>query len=894
MADKKDSTSSVLDFVANLVSRGDAKGVDSAYGSIVRDKVNKSDLSPEEESVVGKIAKKFGQVLKIGAFAESPEARRLPNTPVSGVKGTEAIKDKTATIDAGKAKSEKGLFSSILGTIGSALGKMGGIAAIAGIAAIFILKDSIVPILQTLTTFFIKVLDKMPRVLEAIGAAIPPIIDSLGPFFASVLEKMPPIISAIGAAIPPIIDSLGLFFSSTLEKMPPIIDSLFNGLSKLSPVITTLFDELAKADWSTLGKAGVAILGLGAIGALVGKMGLWNMAKGAAGLALLGGALLIVTKALDPFSKLDWETLGKAGAAIGGLGVIGTVLGKIGLGNMIKGAVGITLLSGALFALSKALDPFSKLDWDTIGKAGTALAGLGIIGSIFGKIGVGTLAKGAAGLTLLGGALWVLGEKGLKPFASLDWSILAIGLTTVAGFGILGGIAGIFAPKLLLGALAIGAIGLALIPFAKAADIAAPGIEKIIGAFSNFYGNILEKMPPLVEEIGILITGVIDSISGGVNSMIDTLSGGVTRVLDGVKGIIKESGDTIVNIANGVSDSISRFFDKLADTILKLNGVDTAKLKEIGPALSSIGSGLLAFGGKGFIGNVLSGLGSLFGADSPLEKFQKLGEVAPKIQSLPKALEELSKYTNFKFLNEVDIDASTTSIKNLNDAAWNLKGTLQQLRDVDVQSIVNLSKFTPDMVKLSNSAASLRSNEVNPLKDFTEEKIEVLSKINNALLNLITTTTNLRNTSLATLTDSKDLNLFGIFNDNRTVTSINEVNTALLNLLSTQEKLKANSRDIENIKGSFDIKTINTVSDTNIKNLTTDTTEYHNFAKTAMQDQIKRQDVMIDLLKQLVMKPTGGTSINTNNGSMQEIPSKPFNIREQFNPYTMIPNNFAV
>jgi len=782
VADKKDSIPSIVDFVASLVSKSDSRGVDGTYGSVVKDKTNGGDLSSEEESKVDKIAKRFGKILKIGAFAEGPEARRNIGTVVSGVKGTEAIKDKTATIDAGKAKSEKGFFSSILGTIGSALGKMGGMAAIAGIAALFILKDSIAPILQTLTTFFSSVLDKMPKVLEAIGAAIPPIIASLGSFFSRVLEKMPPVISAIGAAIPPIIDSLGPFFSSVLEKMPPIIDSLFNGLSKLSPVITTLFDELAKADWSTLGKAGVAILGLGAIGAIVGKMGLWNMAKGAAGLALLGGALLVVTKALDPFSKLDWETLGKAGAAIGGLGVIGTVLGKIGLGNMVKGAVGITLLSGALFALSKALDPFAKLDWDTIGKAGAALAGLGAIGAIFGKIGLGTLAKGAAGLTLLGGALWVLGEKSLKPFASLDWDTLKIGLAAVAGFGVLGGIAGIFAPQLLLGALAIGAIGLALIPFAKAADIAAPGIEKIIGAFSNFYGNILEKMPPLVEEIGILITGVIDSISGGVNSMIDTLSGGVTRVLDGVKGIIKESGDTIVNIASGVSDSISRFFDKLADTILKLNGVDTAKLKEIGPALSSIGAGLLEFGGKGFIGDVLSGLGSLFGADSPLEKFQKLGEVAPKIQSLPKALEELSKYTNFKFLNDIDIDASTTSINNLNAAAWNLKGTL--------------------------------------------------------------------------------------------------------------EKLKANSKDLENITGAFNIKTLNTVSDTNIKNLTTDTTEYHNFARTAMQDQIKRQDVMIDLLKQLVMKPTGGTSINTN-ASMQQIPNKTFDIRDQFSPYTLLPNNLV-
>ncbi len=872
MADKKDSTSSIGDFIASLVSKSDSRGVDDTHSSVVRDKTRGGDLSPEEESRVDKIAKRFGKILKIGAFAE-PEARR--NVGTGNVKGTEAIKDKVQSVrSAAKAEESSGLASFL---------KKAGIAAavIAGLLLAF--KDN----------------EAVQKILTKFG------------------------------------DVLG-FLS---EKFKAFIDMDWDA-------------------WNVIALGVGGLVGAALILALTKLVSV--LPKAALGIALMAGSLYLINKVLPDFEAISWDTIGKAGAALGGLGVIGTVLGAIGIGKMFKGALGLTLLTGALFALSKVLPLYESIDWDTIEKAGVAIGGLGVIGTVFGMIGLGTLTKGAAGLALLSGALWLLGEKGLKPFTDLSWDTLKIGLATVAGFGVLGGIAGVFAPKLLLGALAIGAIGLALIPFAHAADIAAPAIEKIMGAFSNFYGNILEKMPPIIEEIGILVTGVIDSVSGGVNSLINTLSEGVTRVLDGVKGIIKESGDTIVNIANGVSDSISRFFDKLADTILKLNGVDTTKLKEIGPALADIGSGLAKFGAGGFFENILSGLGSLFGADSPLEKFEKLGAVAPEISKLPDALEELNKFKDLKF-ELLNVDSTAKSFKDLNSAAWNLKGTMEKLRDsnkpinllkelvslgdasLKIESIskslqtlneyrdlnilsdldaakasaidkVNASlwnlmgtakslqeldlkpifeKISPDLAKIDSSITNLRSTEnINIFKEFTDERTGLINKVNRALANLISTTTNLKNTNLGKLTDSKELNMFGVFGDERLVTSIDQVNRALINLLDTHEKLRTSSKDLEDITGSFIVKTLNTVSDTNIKNLTTDTTEYHNFAKTAMQEQIKRQDVMINLLNQLVMKPTGGTSINTN-APMQQIPNKTFDIRDQFNPYTLLPSNLV-
>ena len=762
MADKKDSTPSIVDFVASLVSKSDSRGVDSTRSSVVKDKTGGGSLSSDEESKVDKIATRFGKILKVGAFAEGPEAKR--NVGTSNIKGTGAIKDKVEGISTATKSKDSGGLGSFLGKLGIAAAVIGGL--------LLAFKDN--------------------------------------------------------EAVQKVLAKFGEVFSFLSEKFTEFIDK----------------------DWTYLDVIGASIVGvIGSIVAiklisLLGSLAL-ALPLAAIGIAIMVASLYALGKVLPMFVKIEWDTVKKAGAALGGLGAIGIVVGKFGLGTILKGVAGLGLLTLVLWGVSKVLREYETIEWDTITKAGVALVGLGVIGAL----------------------------------------------------------AGVFAPKLLLGALAIGALGLALIPFAYAADLAAPAIEKIIGAFSDFYGNILEKMPPIIKEIGILITGVIDSVSIGVGllittistgitnvldsikgiikesgdtivnivngvsvsvtGIIDSLSSGITTVLDSIKGIIKESGDTIVNIANGVSDSISRFFERLADTVLKLNGVDTDKLKQIGPALSSIGKGLLEFGGKGLIGEILTGIGSLFGADSPLEKFEKLGEVAPKIQSIPKALEELSKYKNLDFLNKTDIDNKKTSIDDLNEATWKLKGTLDKF-----------SNNTFKKIKI----------------DLSGVNISVLDKINSSLLNLISSTNNLKNTSLASLTDNQELNLFGVFSDNKTVSSINNVNSALLNLLDTQEKLKANSKDLENIRGSFDIKTLNTVSDTNIKNLTADTTEYHSFAKTAMNDQIKRQDVMIDLLRQLVMKPTGGASINTNTMMQQDL-NKTFDIRDQFNPYTTVPNN---
>ena len=60
--------------------------------------------------------------------------------------------------------------------------------------------------------------------------------------------------------------------------------------------------------------------------------------------------------------------------------------------------------------------------------------------------------------------------------------------------------------------------------------------------------------------------------------------------------------------------------------------------------------------------------------------------------------------------------------------------------------------------------------------------------------------------------------------------------------------------------------------------------EHNKFTKSAIIEQIKRQDTMIDLLIQLVKKPIGGTTMNTNTPSNVQ----PSNFRQNYNLQTLI------
>jgi hypothetical protein len=196
-------------------------------------------------------------------------------------------------------------------------------------------------------------------------------------------------------------------------------------------------------------------------------------------------------------------------------------------------------------------------------------------------------------------------------FADVSWGDIAKAGVALVGLGIAGAAFGSFLPLMLAGAAAIGALGLALIPFGAALNLMAP---------------VLEKFTPILEAFGNIVTKVFSGIA------------------------------TVVTAA---SNGVSTIFGSLQN-------VDVAKLLTIGPALVGIGVGLAALGG----GNVLAAISSFFAGD-PVKKLERLAatsdgivKVATALQSMATSLTQVStalSNIDISKLDELDEFASNRS-----------------------------------------------------------------------------------------------------------------------------------------------------------------------------------------------------------------------------------------
>jgi len=242
-------------------------------------------------------------------------------------------------------------------------------------------------------------------------------------------------------------------------------------------------------------------------------------------------------------------------------------------GSALKGAATLVILSGALWIASKAIQNFTSVKWEDLAKAGVALGGLAIVALSLGSASVQMLI-GAVAIAALGAAL-IPAAYALDMFAKIEWSSLAKAGVALIGLGVAGGIIGSFLPLMLLGAIGIAALGASLLPLSAALLIATPGLEA--------FGNVIQKA------------------FNGIATVITATASGISQVFE------------------------------------TLGNIDVMKLLTIGPALASIGLGLAAMSA----GAVSSSISKLFGGDV-VKDLEKLGNLAEPLYIVQKVLTGLN------------------------------------------------------------------------------------------------------------------------------------------------------------------------------------------------------------------------------------------------------------
>lgn len=200
-------------------------------------------------------------------------------------------------------------------------------------------------------------------------------------------------------------------------------------------VLTISVKELSELSWEELAKGltgvGALLLGIIAVGRFLPPQA--GMISTAIGITLLAAAVKLLASSVTDLSGLSWEEMAKGlvgvGAVLAGLTLF-TKFAAVEKGGVLAGA-GIVLLSAGIKILASAMEDFSKISWENIGKGLTAMAaGLALMAAALIVI-PPTAPLAAAGVIGVAYSLGLMADALVK-MGSMSWADIGAGLTALA------------------------------------------------------------------------------------------------------------------------------------------------------------------------------------------------------------------------------------------------------------------------------------------------------------------------------------------------------------------------------------------------------------------------------------------------------------------------------
>ena len=290
----------------------------------------------------------------------------------------------------------------------------------------------------------------------------------------------------------------------------------------------------------------------------VKKFGDNKVVKGAASMALMGASVALLAVGLKTFNEVNFSSLGKGLVAMGGLIALSKLLEK-STTSMVKGAVGVLALSTAMVPLAFGLNLMKDVGFKTIGVLATAIAALAVAAGLIGMPPiVGFVMAGAVAIGVLGAALIPFAVAAMIAAKAFDMFVPNMVLMSMVDGGNL--------IKVGAGLAAIGA-GLAVMTGGSLIAGLMEGIGKLFGAKSP-----MEKVIDFAKGLqGVDVTGIFllgEGFKGLAESKnvidmfdnMDDMSGGVIKFASSIDTLTA----ALARLEAGVPKETS-FFDKIKD-----------------------------------------------------------------------------------------------------------------------------------------------------------------------------------------------------------------------------------------------------------------------------------------------------------------------------------------
>jgi hypothetical protein len=272
------------------------------------------------------------------------------------------------------------------------------------------------------------------------------------------------------------------------------------------------------------------------------------------------------------------------------------------------------LIGKALPVLADGLKSFADVEWESMGQVGVTLVTLAGGLSLLGKVPLTVIGKGFVGAAAISAAMVMIGfglsqvVGPLERFQQINGEAIGKAAAALVGLGVIGGVAGAFAGPLLLGAAAIGALGLALQLFptdvleslGSLIESIGTGIATVVGAMGDAIGRIVDRISAL-KTAGIdATTNQIERLSAIPSDRIQATASAIVQMkeaLDGFGGgFFSNLGDALTG--NPVLELLSNFtFDptpilsaanatnRLTASLIKFSEIDVSKINEVNSSI---------------------------------------------------------------------------------------------------------------------------------------------------------------------------------------------------------------------------------------------------------------------------------------------------------------------
>lgn len=424
-------------------------------------------------------------------------------------------------------------------------------------------------------------------------------------------------------------------FSSRSKKNFVSMGIAMIAIATSMKILASAAKDLASLDWEQLarGVAGIGVI----LGEVAGFMALVKIIKPekmistSIGMIAIAAAMKIFASAAKDFAEMNWEELGKAGAAIAGIllavagfsKLMGSSGGFLSISkngffsgksskNLLSTGVALIAIAAAMKIFASAAQDMAELSWEEIGKGLVAMASSLTAVALATKIMPKNLVAKGLGLIAVAAALKILASV-MSKLSGMSWEGIAKGLVSLGGAmailaialhamkGTLAGSAAllvasmslaVLAPTLaLLGAMKWSSIAKGLITIAAAfaiIGIAGYALAPVVGPILALSAALaLIGVAALGVGVGLAAIGIglsvfagsLAAIAGSLGLIVSTIIAIVKGV---VVGIIEGVGEGIVALCKIIAESATSIGEALKAVILTLVDV----LVECAPPLA--------------------------------------------------------------------------------------------------------------------------------------------------------------------------------------------------------------------------------------------------------------------------------------------------------------------